>query len=785
MGNHTRGLRVQKIISWVLRHTKIVLFLILACTLAALTLLPSLELNSEYINLLPPKEEHRLLRQEVLNVSGSTPGDLYCLIEGDQVFTADTLNAVQNVLDQLSSLEEVKKPLSPFSFVTVQKKGTRLSTFPLSPVKEGNTWTEEDAKLFKQRLKADEIARGLLSTKEGDALLFQIALKEKRSDQAQIHQNIQEIVHTLSNYAEVSLIGTPLFEDRVLFYLTHDLNRLLILCMAVIVLLFYLAFRSKRAVIIPFSLSLIALAWTLACMVLLGYALTVVNIIVPSMVLILGSSYAIHVLSEYYRTLTANATKEERKQQIINSVTRISKTIFGACLTTIVGFLSLLICELDAFKELGIAVSLGILFCALLSVLYIPALLSILPAPKQKDLRTFTHGPIARLVHALSLRSVRSWPLAIILFAALIGSFFFTKQQVSIETDYLTYFPKDDQLIVRSIAFAQKIGGSDPHYITLTAPDNEQNYFLRPDVLQQVHAFEEELLRTNKDITHMLSFSRYVAFLHSVHQGTAKIPDTPGLLLTLSRLLVVVSKQMDHPILSSLISEDGSRITITIQSFDSRYQSWESLESVQELQRSIEDAKHLLPDDLTIDDWGVGVDALRMSQSIASDQNRSLLLSLVLVLLIVILQFRSFKAGFFALVPTITGIMGNYLFMYLLDIPFDVVTIIFASVTVGVGVDAAIHFLLRLKRRQTEHPALPYEVAVVQTLEETGRPILLTSSALILGLLVLLFASFLPIRYFGLLLSFALLVTTFATLFILPSLMIALHKLSARSRKRP
>ena len=776
---------MHTLISLVLRHTKIVLFLIFAGTLAALTMLPSLELNSEYINLLPPKEEHKLLKQEVLNVSGSNPGDLYCLLEGDTVFTAKTLNAVQQVLDELSSLEEVKKPLSPFAFITVQKKGTRLSTLPLSPVQEGNIWTEEDARVFKQRLQADEIAKGLLSTEDGDALLFQVALKEKRTDQAEVHRKIQDIVNSLSSYAEVSLIGTPLFEDRVLFYLSHDLNRLLILCMAVIVLLFYLAFRSKRAVIIPFSLSLIALVWTLACMVLLGYALTVVNIIVPSMVLILGSSYAIHVLSEYYRSLAADATKEDRNQQIITSVTKISKTIFGACLTTIVGFLSLLVCELEAFKELGIAVSLGIFFCALLSMLYIPALLSILPTPKRKDLRTFTHGPIARMVHALSLRSVRSWPLAIILFAALIASFTFTKQQVKIETDYLTYFPKNDQLIAQSIGFAQKIGGSDPHYITLTAPGNEKNYFLRPDVLQQVYAFEEELLRSNEDITHLLSFSRYVAFLHSVHQGSFAIPDTPGLLLTLSRLLVVVSKQMDHPILSSLISEDGSRITLTIRSFDSRYNSWESLESVQKLQQSIMEATHLLPDNLAIDDWGVGVDALRMSRSIAEDQNRSLLLSLVLVLLIVMIQFKSVKTGFFALVPTLTGIMGNYLFMYLLDIPFDVVTIIFASVTVGVGVDAAIHFLLRFRRRQAEHPALPYEVVVAQTLEETGRPILLTSSALILGLLVLLFASFLPIRYFGLLLSFALLVTTFATLFILPSLMIALHKLSAKSRKRP
>ncbi|MGE4584341.1 MAG: RND family transporter [Sphaerochaeta sp.] len=759
---------MQSLIRWVIRHTRLTLLIIALITVAACTLLPFLSLNSEYINLLPPEEEHAQLRKEVLQDSGQLPGDLYILFEGDQVFGADALNALDEVLQNLTTIPALKPPFSAFSFLTVQKKGSRLITLPLRPEEEGVLWTDASAKEFAQRLQSDAIARNLLSTKEGNALLFQLSFREAPSQPTALHQGIASLVDGLSEYGKVSIIGTPLFEDRVLYYLSKDLKSLLLLCLLVIVLLFYLAFHSKRAVLLPLSLSVIALVWTLASMVVLGYELTVVNIIVPSMVLILGSSYAIHVLHEYFRSQETN----EKQEQIIVSVLRISSTIFGACLTTIIGFLSLLACKLKTFQELGVSVSLGIFYCAVLSLVYLPAMLSLLPAPKPRSVMHFNHGWAAHSIHRMSVTIVRRYPIALVVLCLMVLAFLFTNHQVTIDTDYLTYFPKADPLITDSISFAKKIGGSDPHYITLTAPDNQAGYFLRPEVLAAVHAFEQSLLEHNKDITFLFSFSRYVAFLNEVYQNTPTIPETPGLLLMLSRLLTVAQKRIAHPMLSSLLNDQASRMTITIRSYDSRYESWESLESVETLQHDITRARSLLPDGIQIQDWGVGVDALRMSRTIQGDQQRSLLLSLVLVGLVVLAQFASLGLALLALVPTLFGIMANYLFMYLARIPFDVVTIIFATVTVGVGVDAAIHFLVRFTFIRKNRPSLPDAVLLARTLEETARPIVLTSGSLVLGLLVLLFASFVPIKYFGLLLAIALLGTAFATLCILPALLL-------------
>ena len=70
------------------------------------------------------------------------------------------------------------------------------------------------------------------------------------------------------------------------------------------------------------------------------------------------------------------------------------------------------------------------------------------------------------------------------------------------------------------------------------------------------------------------------------------------------------------------------------------------------------------------------------------------------------------------------------------------------------------------------------------TLEETGRPIILTTVSIVAGLCMFLFASFSPIRYFGLFMSVALTVAMLATLFVLPVVMIVSNKIKDRIIKK-
>jgi predicted RND superfamily exporter protein len=105
--------------------------------------------------------------------------------------------------------------------------------------------------------------------------------------------------------------------------------------------------------------------------------------------------------------------------------------------------------------------------------------------------------------------------------------------------------------------------------------------------------------------------------------------------------------------------------------------------------------------------------------------------------------------------------------MWALNIPFDVLTIMFSSVAIGVGVDDSIHLLIQYRRFRRLDSKSSGE-ALSLALERAGRPILLTSISIIAGLQALAFSSFLPVLYFGMLISIALLATTFGALVILP-----------------
>lgn len=752
-------------------HNKLVLAIIGTVTILFALLVPRLKLNTDYMSLLPSNPEQEALQQEVFGPPSEYDESFFFLLEGNRLFEPQTLTAIQKVLQRLSEYDQLQTPLSPFSFVTFEKKGTRLATIPMSPHKDTEIpWTQEEADKFKQQVLSDDIVRGLLVSEDGQAMSFFFNSLPLGEDSDQIIGEWEEIVHTLDPYVDVYLNGSALLAQRLGYYLSRDLTILLGLCLVVILIIFYLSFHAKRAVLIPFSMSIIGLVWTLGTMVLLGYELTIVNIITPCMVLILSSSYSIHVITEYYTTHRRNG-KEPFSVRFAASLSVISKTILTACLTSVVGFLSLLVCKLPAFKELGISVSLGIIYCAILSVTYIPALLANTVPPQRRQMRVFKKGLLTTAVKHISAFIVKySW-VFVLLLVLIIGGFLATKNRIGIQTNYMSYFPQKDPFIQDSIHMAKRFGGIEPHYITLTAPEGEKNYFLQPQVVEQVHAFEQALSQ-NPDVKHILSFPQYVAFMQKVNSGTAGIPDSPGLIMSLSRMLAMLRNTMGSSVIDSIINQDASRITIAIRSYDSEAQDMPTVASAARLLADIERYKDLLPAKVSMADWGDASNGLLLTNMIIDDQNYSTILSFVLVLIIVWIQFKSLKNSLYSMVPIIAGVMANYILMFIFHIKFDVVTAIFASVTVGVGVDDAIHFMLRYQRQKTLHPQLPYYIVMQRTLQETGRPIILTSTSISAGMLMLAFASYAPIRYFGLLLAFSLFAATLATLFIMPSIML-------------
>lgn len=704
-------------------------------------------------------------------------GDGYVIVfTSKQMFTKEVQDTISEVRENLSKRYEIGPCLSPYDYVTVEKHGTRLAIVPIAPVKIGEKWTDDDIAIFKERLQHDSIAKNYLYTEDGSTIMLYY---RARGINAESLVELDTIVNPLRQYGKVALNGGGMINEAVMKYLNKDLIVLVSLCFVVILIVFYLSFRSLKSMLIPASMSLIGIIWTLGTMALCGYDLTIVTILTPCLVLTLGSSYSIHMVSEFFE-----AIRQGERDKLDYHFAKITKTIFFAMLTTISGFLSFLICRTEIFKEFGITIAIGVAYCGVLAFTYLPAILSRFRNPRIKQMQVFNDGIVSKGVGRISIAISRYWYVFLIVALIISGWFMAIKDDVGFDSNYMNYFPDDDPIVADSLHFARTLGGTDPYYFTIKAPNGEKNFFLQKENLEDVYAFEQAIQTACPDIVNILSFSQYVSFLNEVYNGESGIPDSNGLINLLNRTLKQIGNNIGTDVLDMLINADGTEMTLSIRNYDSVEGDLQTTASAKRLEATLDYFRYMLPEGTESKIWCSASDSVRSIDIIMNDQNNATMLSYFLIFILAAVAFISIPYGIAALVPVCIGVMINYIFMWCAGISFDIVTVGFSSIAIGAGVDDAIHFILRYKMKKKENPDARVEDLIQQNIVETGRAIILTTVSIDAGMVMLCFGSFRPIKYFGILMCVALTAAMLATLFILPPVIIAFSKLKSIIKRK-
>ena len=270
------------------------------------------------------------------------------------------------------------------------------------------------------------------------------------------------------------------------------------------------------------------------------------------------------------------------------------------------------------------------------------------------------------------------------------------------------------------------------------------------------------------DIVQSLSLPQYVGFLNKVYSGENSIPESNALVNLLYRLLQQMKAYIGSNVLDVLVNEDASVITLAMRNYDAYEQNLQTTASARRVENTLNYYRYMLPEGTTSKIYCGASTSIRASDMIVKDQNIATWISMVCTVIIASITLFSVFRGCISIIPVLVGIMFNYIFIFITGIPFDLVTIGFSSITFGAGIDDALHYLLRYKYNKTLYPDKRIEDILTMTMNETGRPIILTTVSVVAGMCILLFGSFTPIRYFGLFMAVALTTAMLATLFILP-----------------
>lgn len=170
---------------------------------------------------------------------------------------------------------------------------------------------------------------------------------------------------------------------------------------------------------------------------------------------------------------------------------------------------------------------------------------------------------------------------------------------------------------------------------------------------------------------------------------------------------------------------------------------------------------------------GFGYILSELAQKIVNGQFLSLGLAIFVVGILLMILFRSVAAGLISAIPLALSVMVLFGLMGFFSIELNIVTAMLSSIMIGVGVDYTIHFLWRF--REERRRGLDAQQATQRTLTTTGRGIVFNALSVIVGFVVLLTSSFMPVRFFGFLLAVSIFSCLTAALILIPSLCIVLR----------
>ncbi|RAK11741.1 hypothetical protein C8C77_10151 [Halanaerobium saccharolyticum] len=750
---------IEKISSLAVKHPLPVILIFIVITLFSLYNLQVIEVDTAIKSQIPESMPSRTKIEEIENIFGGTEM-VMLTVEAEDVLEAELLRKLRFISDELEKLAEVDKVNSPFTVNIIEGREDELlieSAVNTIPADE----TEKES--LRERLAESELVMGSVFSRNFKAVNIAVILAEDFDD-AEIKQKINAILAEADEEfsAEESILksGLPIIRALNAEIMQHDMRLLMPLGLVIMLIFLFFCFKQLRGVILPFTVVVMSIIFSLSLLPLLGWKFQLMTVILPVILIAVTNDYGIHIIAAYQEL----AVEQKNSVQLSrNSVLKLGAPVIAAGITTVVGLLSLSSHIIVPARELGVLAGAGITFALLASLLFIPAILSLLkvktPLKKYKsgaenNQGISRKGIIDRILFKIADLVGRKAKTILIFSGLIILALAAGMLRLQVDTNPINFYEEESEIVRATEIVNQNFGGANT--ISVVARGN----ITQSKMMQKISDFElaieefENVGEVNAVSTIIRTMNRE---LHNGQQEFERIPEADS---ALSQYLLLFSMSGD---LDKIIDfrEENALITVRIKT-NSTDQIRGVLDKIENEAQNYE--KNTFP---LIGGFG---DLLsELVNAVVRGQVVSLFLSIILVAAVVMLLFKSFTAGFYAAVPLVTALVSLFSLMGFLNIKLDMITTMLSSIMIGVGVDYTIHFLWRYRE---ERRNLDQEEALLETLTTSGRGITFNALSVIVGFSVLFVSGFLPVKFFAFLVTVSIATCLIGALLILPALVL-------------
>ncbi len=667
----------------------------------------------------------------VVSLEGATPFDPKALAEVERLTRAyERLDGVRRV-DSLASVPMIRSaPDGSLDLTSALERGVPDSPEALSSLAEEvrrdriapRNFVSEDERVFAVNV---ILELGF----DGDYDVLVGAIRAEMPDEG----------------ARIS--GVPVFRTEANAQTRQEILLFVPLTILAIALLVVASFRSLGAVAIAMTVGGIGTWLLLGAMGLAGVSLSLITMILPSVILALGCSYVMHVLSA--------AAGARGPEQLVTQLLPVALPVALSGLTTAIGFAVIGAVRIEEVRNAGAFGSLGVLAIVAASLTVAPALLRLWPLPPGRPRgASWAEGPLRRGLVRIAARHrvavLVGWALILVVFATGIA-------RIQVETDATRWFPHGNEVRDSYEAIREQLSGISPVNVVLESESGE------PVTEAAVVSALDGLARHLESLPSVGKAVSLADPLRQIHGGFSDDPTQPlpGDRQMIEQYLLLLESV--EPI-RDLVTPDRSAANVVLRADNNASGPLLAIGDEAETWWSENGVDGIRPRAT-----GIMYEFARAEDEIALGQIRGLFLALAAIAVVLVAALRKLSLAGVALIPNVIPIVMVFGFMGLAGVPLDAGTVIVGSLALGIAVDDTVH-LVSAFQRSCEAGRGTLE-ALDAALGHVIHPLVLTTAVVGVGFGLLGFSDFTFTRNLGLLIAGTMLVCLATDLILLPALL--------------
>ena len=572
------------------------------------------------------------------------------------------------------------------------------------------------------------------------------------------------------NYPQIDLYvtGALMFDNAFSEATRDDMKTLIPLMLFVLVAIIGIALRSYTGTIATLIIIIMSMVTGLGLTGWLGISLTTGSGIAPTIILTLAVADSVHIMATVYQQMSLGI----KKLDAVSESLRINlQPVFLTSITTAIGFLTMNYSDAPPFRDLGNIVAMGVVAAFFYSILFLPAILVLLPI-KTRNLtvgpKDFCHSCNMLADFVISRRVPLFWSMTVIVAVLVSGMV-----RLELNDNFLQYFSRKYEIRTATDFMQENLRGWD--IIEYSLNSGEAGGIHQPEYLSTVEKFAR-WYRKQPNVTFVSTITDTIKTLNQNMHGDDpdfyRIPDSRELA---AQYLLLYELSLPFGLdLNNRINVDKSATRFIVFLKNSTAQDQRTMDA-----RAREWLKKNAPPSMFTYGSGLSIVWAHISKRNIESMLGASFGALVIISAILIMALRSFRLGFISLIPNLAPAFMAFGLWGMLVGQVGLALSVIVSLTLGIVVDDTIHFLTKYLRARREKNMDPVQ-AVRYAFNTVGTAMWVTSAALVAGFSVLTISGYNVNAQMGLLSAITISLALLLDFFLLPPLLLMMDRQSIK-----